>query len=175
MDEKENINVTEEEDINKYIIKWNEPVDQNNFLNRLLEENVEMQQYLNISDEVLAKYYVMAAEILQEHNFENSRDAFLFLTFLNPNYANFWIGLGMSEQALGCFDEAISAYRLAEVLDPQNPTIHINAFKCHKALDNQQLADESYEKCTQACSDQSKHAQIKSELESLNNLTKINK
>jgi tetratricopeptide (TPR) repeat protein len=151
-----------DEEQTKYEIDWSAPVNNEEFWENLDNPDFFPQNELGVTDEVLTRYYQAAAKILDEKQWLNARDAFIFLNFLNPTHQNFWIGLGVAEQSLGEFSEAISAYLAAEILDSTNPVPHANAFQCHLALGHQDAADQSYKKCIEACGDKPEFASIKS-------------
>jgi tetratricopeptide (TPR) repeat protein len=116
---------------------------------------------LNVSDEILSKYYSAALEYIDEKNFLAARDAFSFLTFLNPSITDFWIGLGISEQSQEEFQKAVEAYQIGEIVDPNNPVVHANICQCYLALKDEFNADQSYEKCMNICGDNSDYQFIK--------------
>lgn len=156
---------TKSNPLEKYEIQWVDVVKDTRYWEQILNEDIFPQTQFQVSDQLLKDYYNAAAELLNEENWNSARDAFLFLTFLNPSYQNFWIGLGIAEQASGDFNAALVAYLLAEIIDSTNPTVHTNAYQCHLALGNKQAADWSNHKALLACGNKVEYAQIKAEFE----------
>jgi type III secretion system low calcium response chaperone LcrH/SycD len=109
------------------------------------------QRVLNVSDSLLDEYYNIAKEIINEGSFKEAELAFTFLTFLNPYYQNFWLGLGIACQSQGNFENAIEAYSAAELLNPLNPNVHLNAYQCHIALENNEAAEIAFNKAISIC------------------------
>lgn len=123
-----------------------------------------MQKLFGISNEVLQKYYTVAVSFLEEKRWEDARDAFLFLTFLNSGIHNIWLGLGIAEQSLNQFETAIVAYLMAEATQPTDPVPHANTYQCLMALGNKELAEESYTKALECCGEAPEHADLKQRL-----------
>lgn len=115
------------------------------------DPNLTYQERLNISDEVLADYYRVAAQLLEEKNWKDASDAFLFLIFLNPFFYEFWLGIGIAQQAQHLYDKALIAYIMAESIEPQNPIPQANRFQCHFALGEYEQAERSWHKAMENC------------------------
>ena len=129
-----------------------------------VEENVYPQQQYKVTDEVLKNYFTAATELFHENNYGDARDAFTFLTFLNPSYSEFWIGLGLAEQSFEKYESASVAYQVAEMLDPKDPIIHANLYTCFSELNQLGLAEQSFHKCVEACGDNPEFSDIKASL-----------
>lgn len=121
------------------------------FQETISKEANGMQQLFGVSSEVLERYYGIANRLLEERQWENSRDAFLFLLFMNPCVHNFWIGLGVAEQSQQHFEQALLAYLMAETTDPNDPVVHANSFQCHLALGNRKAAMQSFQMALDCC------------------------
>lgn len=126
----------------------------------------QMQALLDISDEVLERYYSVASNLIERQDWVKAIDAFLFLTFLNPYVHNFWICLGMAFQSTSEHDRAIMAYAMGEVTDPSDPVSYANAYQCHLALRDTISAEKCYEKAIELCQD-SKWAELNKKLHQL--------
>lgn len=147
--------------INKYKIQWGESLIDPKFWEQTEGDEPRWpQKRLNVSDEVLSDYYTAATQILNDQNWQDAQDAFLFLTFLNPSYVNFWLGLGISFQSQQEYEAALMAYLNAEAISGGNPSLYINAFQCHMALGNENEANEYYEKTVEACKDKPEYDYI---------------
>jgi type III secretion system low calcium response chaperone LcrH/SycD len=156
-----------------YEIDWAAALSKPDFYDKIGQDFPQNQ--FNVSDEVLSQYYSAAREYLDEENFPGARDTFLFLTFLNPAVSNFWIGLGVAEQSQGAYQKAVDAYKMGEIVDPDNPTIHANSCQCYMALKDDAKADESFEKSMTACGDKPEHKEIKTAIKEFKESFKTSK
>lgn len=123
-----------------------------------------MQEILGITHDVLSRYFTVANHFLEEQNWINARDAFLFLTFLNPSIHTFWMGLGIAEQSQGQFEPALVAYLMGEVTDPNDPMVHANAYQCHEALGNRVMAIRSFQIALDSCDSREGYSALKDKL-----------
>lgn len=123
-----------------------------------------IQEALGISDDALIKYYEVASGLLRDRNWTDSRDAFMFLTFLNPFVHNFWMGLGISEQSQGKFEAALLAYLMGEMTDPKDPVVHANSFQCYLALGDTVSAAMSYQIALDSCDAKEGSEELKNNL-----------
>lgn len=143
--------------------KWEEyQIDTNHFY-ELMQQKVQSsasltsdaketpQQLFGVTQPMLDRYYRSALKCLEQKNWENARDAFMFLTFLNPYVHDFWVGLGIAEQSQSHFDKAIQAYTLAEATDPEDPIPIANSFQCVLALGEKEYAQFMLDKALQRC------------------------
>jgi len=134
-------------------------------LNIAMQEGKGVGQVVfNISQEKLEEYYLAALKILEHHRWEDALDAFLFLIFLNPLVANFWIGLGFIEQSMGQYSNALNAYFMAQFLDPENPTPYANSYQCHLGLKDEAQAKKCYQIALELCGESSEWSDLKKSL-----------
>ncbi len=83
-----------------------------------LEDGKTFQQIVGFSDDVLADFYEVAARLLEEGRYEEAGNAFVFLTTVNPNLSELWLGLGMAHQFQKDYDNAMAAYEAAKEAEP---------------------------------------------------------
>lgn len=145
----------------KYEIDWGAVIKGDEFWEKMTQANVTPQESFGVSDEVLGMYYQAATKYLDHDKFPEAKDAFTFLTYLNPNYPNLWLGLGVAEQHQKEFQPALDAYMKALELDPNNPACLANACQCNLALGHKDKAKEQFDKCVEACGDHHEHAEVK--------------
>lgn len=129
-----------------------------------LNPNQTNQKILGVSDEVLERYYQTAWRLLEEKNWFDAMDAFLFLNFLNPFVHAFWIGLGIAQQSQKKYSDALVAYTMAEATDPTDPVAFANAFQCGLAIGEHDFAKYSLEKAIECCADKPEFADLKQKL-----------
>jgi type III secretion system low calcium response chaperone LcrH/SycD len=140
-----------------------------------MEESAEkehglFQDALNISEEVLEEYYKAAYRLIEEKRWEDASDAFLFLTFINPNIYNFWIGLGISMQSQGAYDRALPAYAMAQQIDPEIPISYANAFQCCVALKEKECAENLWKAAIECCGENEEWTALKKNLNEIHAL-----
>lgn len=133
------------------------------FMNKAAKTNAG-QELLGISDEVLERYYLAASHLLEQKDWKKARDAFLFLTFLNPLLYNFWLGLGIAEQCQEHYEAALTAYIIAEAIDPSHPVAHANSFQCNAAIHEPKAAENSLQLALEACGDREEFSDLKNQL-----------
>jgi type III secretion system low calcium response chaperone LcrH/SycD len=144
-----------------------------NFVKKATENGQGVvQAAFGVSDKTLERYYQAAAKLLEQHRWQDARDAFTFLTFLNAFVYNFWLGLGVSEQSMESYDRALIAYAMAELLDPQNPVPNANGFQCAIGLKNKELAEEFWKKAVEKCQDKEEWSALKDKLEQMHKVFK---
>lgn len=97
-------------------------------------EGKSFQEILEFSDEQMEVFYNQASNLYQHHHFQEAIQAFTFLTTLNPFVVNFWIGLGMAEQRIEEYGNALLAYAMAMMVDSKNPLPHYQTALCYRAL-----------------------------------------
>jgi type III secretion system low calcium response chaperone LcrH/SycD len=142
-------------DLDKYKLKIDEAfikkMNEMNWVDQSIKDANYFQQVLGVSNEVFEVYYRAAAFLLEAGRFEEARDAFLFLSFLNPFLHNVWMGAGIAQQSLGHYEEACNAYFMAEVIEPHDPYMHANTFQCFIALNDNLAAKESLDLAIESC------------------------
>lgn len=132
------------------------------------------QKLLGVSDELLAHYYSAALQLLKQHRWIDARDAFTFLTLLNPLVFDFWMGLGQACQSNAEFEPALIAYLYARMIDIENPKPLANSFQCSIALNNIDSARQFHQEALTACGDNESYADLKKQLESYQTLLEPN-
>lgn len=143
------------------------------FLKKQVEEGKTMQEIIGFTSETMDKFYSAAYQLFQRQQYEESADAFVFLTTLNPRVHNYWLGLGMSEQLNEEYHSALIAYSMAVLTDNANPLPHYHSAACYHAVHDPEGALLSLEMAIQCAGDNPDHAFIKSHSQSaLNSLKK---
>lgn len=89
-----------------------------------------MHTILDLTDQEMGRLYGAAVSLMKDQQFERASDGFMFLTTLNPLIHEYWLGLGMAEQALKHYKDALSAYMMALLTDPDDPVTHYYSAKC---------------------------------------------
>lgn len=154
------------EHINEFLIKSHKlnKIFDVDFFSAASKKGNAAQQLLGITDDILERYYLAALYLLSQKQWEAARDAFLFLTFLNPCEHNFWMGLGISEQWQRHYEAALLAYGMGESTDPQDPAVFANSFQCNAALGNRDAAARSLKQALECCGENDDFAGLKAQL-----------
>lgn len=136
-------------------------------LRRYVEEGKTFQEIIGYSDEVMEKFYQAAYSLFQQKRYQDSADAFTFLTTMNPYVHNYWLGLGMSEQLIENYEGAAIAYGMAVMTDATNPVPLFHSSTCAYLLGDYEGALATLQEVVQRCGDQAEHQKIKQDAETL--------
>jgi tetratricopeptide (TPR) repeat protein len=93
-------------------------------------QNKAPQSFLGIPDEELGSMYQTAWDYLQMHESAQAVRSFTLLCQLHPYIAEFWFGLGKSLRDNGIFEEGLSAFLMAETIDPTQFDFYEEAILC---------------------------------------------
>jgi len=103
-------------------------------LRKHVEEGKSFQEILHINDEEMHRYYSTASHFFYSQQYQKASDAFTFLTTLNPNVYEYWLGLGMAEHRLEEYNGALLAYGMAVIACPPSPLPHFYKAHCYSSL-----------------------------------------
>jgi tetratricopeptide (TPR) repeat protein len=98
------------------------------------------QDFLGITDDQLTDLYRSAARYIDQDDPSNAVRAFTLLCHLHPYIPEFWDGLGESLFELKIFEEALSAFLMAETLDPHRFEFYEQSIRCALAMENKKEA-----------------------------------
>jgi len=99
-----------------------------------IEQGKSLQSILGYTDDSMEKFYQAARTVFAEGRYQDSQDAFLFLTTLNPHVYAYWVGLGMSYQKLEEYEQAILAYECASKVHDEFPIPYFYQAACHHLM-----------------------------------------
>ncbi len=105
-----------------------------------LHKGGTVQQIYGISDADLTAMFAAAGRYLTQKRYKEAADCFVFLTFLNPYHADFWMGLGQCYRLSKDYEKAIETYTMASVYDYDDPRPHFHCADCYLALEEGQKA-----------------------------------
>jgi tetratricopeptide (TPR) repeat protein len=94
------------------------------------------QDFLGITDEQLSELYRSASRFIDQDDPSNAVRSFTLLCHLHPYIPEFWSGLGESLAELQLFEEALSAFLMAETLDPHRFDFYEQGIQCALAMKN---------------------------------------
>lgn len=104
-----------------------------------------LHEIIGFSQEILQHFYAAAYRLYQTGKDSEAADAFFFLTALDPSVKVYWLGLGMAEQCLNRFEEALTAYAMASMIDVEDPLPYYHSGACYHAVRDLDNARKSLE------------------------------
>lgn len=96
----------------------------------LMAGRVTLADLTGITDDELEALYILGCRYSHCGKYEQALTFFRFLCLHRHTDARFWLALGSASQMLGATDNAIDAYRLAALLNRQEPHIPLRAAEC---------------------------------------------
>ncbi|CCB86962.1 MULTISPECIES: SycD/LcrH family type III secretion system chaperone [Parachlamydia] len=160
----------EEFQIPKDVIKKLKNVD---LIRQEMSEGKNLKDIIGYTDETMEKFYGAAYRLFQAKEYEKASDAFLFLTTLDPQVHNYWLGLGMSEQLKKEYEGALVAYGMAVMTEMSNPVPHYHSASCYLAVGDDENAKASLLLAIEYAGEQEHFFKIKQQAESA--LTQLSK
>jgi tetratricopeptide (TPR) repeat protein len=94
------------------------------------------QDFLGITDDQLTNLYRSALLYIEQEDPTNAVRSFTLLCHLHPYIPEFWYGLGLALHALRIFEEALSAFLMAETLNPHWFEFYEKAIRCALDMEN---------------------------------------
>ena len=108
--------------------------------NFLLEKDLECLSQpfnpLGITNQELLSLFERAWIMLKSEEVVDALRSFTFLCHLEPHLPEAWYGLGLSLEGNGLFEEAVSAFLVAETLDPTRFEFYEHSIECCLELYN---------------------------------------
>lgn len=68
---------------------------------------------------MMQNFFLSATALLEKGEFAKALDVFFFLVTIDNSSLPFWLGLGISHDALGNFPEAVNSFLRAACLNPK--------------------------------------------------------
>lgn len=123
----------------------------------LLNKGITIGQMHGLVAEEYEAVYALGYNLYNQGKFDKAAEAFLFLTFYNhlePRYAK---ALGAALQMLEHYQQAVSVYTLALVLDAMDPDPMLRVGECLIAMGMVEEAIESLEAAVLAAAEIGRH------------------
>ncbi len=130
------------------------------------------QDILEISDELMSKFYQAAQKLFEHEKHIDAADAFLFLVTLNPHVYEYWLGLGMTLQLLGQTEEAVDAYEMAALCKASDPVPYFYLAKCLFELHERDTTLQALELAIEYADDLPQYKELKREAKEAKRLLK---
>lgn len=109
----------------------------------------------------MEQFYAVAYRLFQEGRINEAADALFFLTAMNPTVHIYWLAFGMAEQSLERYQEALSAYAMAALTEPENPVSFFHSALCYQALQDEENMRLSLETALQYFDDNPEYGTMK--------------
>lgn len=116
-----------------------------NFIESMTEEQkqkpIQFQEMFGYSDETLINFYLLGSKLVERKKFQDANDIFVFLTILAPHVSAYWVGQGVCLQAQDQHTEALTVFKAAKFLNPNDPfpfAYSIDSFFYLRQFDNAQ-------------------------------------
>jgi len=132
-----------------------------------LVKHMTFKDIKKISDEEMEAIYSVGYNFYRHGKYENARSIFSLLCKYDEYEPKYWIGLGAAQQMLKHYQEAVSAYSFAVMLNPLDPKVHRYVTDCFLALRDYERAQASLESLILACENTKGLEEAKKEAENL--------
>lgn len=106
------------------------------FLQRVIQSKKNLQEAFYLSNDSMAWFYQVGRMYLYNKQFDQAAGLFYLLVQLNADIYEFWVGLAACYHEQKLYEDAISAYKRAKMLRPQDPTFDLFIAECFLALQN---------------------------------------
>lgn len=116
-------------------VSHNESCDECNDDLDLFEESL-LDGHPQLSPDVAEALYEMAFDYYSSGKYQEAIDVFYLLILTDAENAKYWIGIAAAHQMLQEYEDAISGYAFAAMLDEENPMPHLHAAECLFAIQN---------------------------------------
>ncbi|MFA6118754.1 MAG: tetratricopeptide repeat protein [Parachlamydiales bacterium] len=80
--------------------------------------------------------YSKAKKLYENGLYKEAKKIFVDLTLKNPFVWELWFSLSAIYQLENNYQQAISCYNIASVIDPQNPHIYFHLAECHLSIND---------------------------------------
>lgn len=87
-----------------------------------------------LSKATMETFNKAAAFLYENKEYEKAVGAYTFLSYLDPNEAAFWLGLGNSEYYCRSYEAALVAYEAAAEVNPDDPQHFLFSSHCYDEL-----------------------------------------
>ncbi len=97
----------------------------------LMKSGATLSVARGFTDAEMENVYSIAYNFSQQEKFQEAKVLFRFLAFYGHMEPTYWMGLAVSQQALGEYEQAIKAYAMVYILELDNPVPLFHTAQCH--------------------------------------------
>lgn len=101
---------------------------------KCLIEGATLADVRGYTEDEMEAVYNFAHNAYRQRKYEEARQLFQFLVENDHAESRFWMGLAASYHMSGSYDQAVTAYGMAAVLDATNPRPAFHAGECYIAM-----------------------------------------
>ena len=112
----------------------------NSTIEKMMDGLTTVAEARGIAREELEGLYQVGYTYYNAGKLAEAEKVFHFLCSLSHTTAKYWLALGSARQGLKNHKEALLAYAMAAILDPERPKAHYYAAECNLALGDCELA-----------------------------------
>ncbi|MBS0628369.1 MAG: hypothetical protein JSS09_09180, partial [Verrucomicrobia bacterium] len=122
-----------------------------------------------ISDDTIERFYQCGYRLYQDKNYQEAADVFFVISSIDYRRHNVWMILGLSEEKLNNYEQALVAFSMATLTDMENPLTFLHSAECYLALTDNENAQNCLQSALNLVNDKSdkESQQIKSQIISL--------
>ncbi|MGA8165359.1 MAG: SycD/LcrH family type III secretion system chaperone [Waddliaceae bacterium] len=136
-------------------------LDDTEWLKKELAKGKTAKEILQLTDKMMAEFYDAAHELYEHEYYGGAGNAFMFLVTLNPTNPEYWLGLGMSMQKCGQYEDAIHAYEMAAFYKFDSPIPYFYLAKCLFAVQDGISALQALDLALEFAADQAEFAELR--------------
>ena len=101
---------------------------------KCLTEGATLADVRGYADDEMEAVYNLAHNAYQQQRYDDARKLFQFLAENDHTESRFWMGLAASYQMTGGYEQAVTAYGVAALLDATDPRAPLHACECYVAM-----------------------------------------
>lgn len=119
---------------------------------RKIGKNIESQGMLAPQDfthEDVSLLYSLGVSLYDHSNYSDAKIVFQRLVLAKPHEQKFWIALGASLQMMRSYEEALTSWAMASLIQDQDPVPHFHAAECLFSVDKYEEAQKALNEAKQ--------------------------
>jgi hypothetical protein len=124
------------------------------------EKPIFLQDLCGFTDDTLIDCYKVAQELVNKKEYENACAILVFLTLMAPYVSSYWFAHGLCKQVLNKHQEAIEAFLVSDVIQPENPDIIYALAKSYQLIGETDRADHTIHQLKELTSHLSKEEKM---------------
>lgn len=130
-------------------------------LNKVMKKGMLAKEALGLNDTVVEGLYAQAYRLYNTGKYVDASYVFRILITLDPTEPKYLLGLGACFHMGKEYQNAIEAYTMCAVIDPQNPVPHYHASDCYLNLGDKISSIVALEMTVKRAGDKPEFAAIK--------------
>ena len=128
--------------------------------NKVLSNIGSLQEALEITDEQTHEYYTFARNLCKDKQFEKAQEVFVTLASLNPNVAEYWMGIGYCCKEQDLHEDAVLHYTIAKAVNSESPFPYYNLAESYLILNEYGKGEDSIDTCISLCTGKTEYSDL---------------